>query len=43
MKHDDARNTQIQDIGTPPGGRIIHLKVYGFIKVFKIIAKDGDI
>jgi hypothetical protein len=43
MNHDDARNTQIQDIGMPPGGRIIRLKVYGFIKVFKIIAKDGDV
>ena len=34
---------QIKDIEIPPEGRVVHLKAYGFIKVFKIVAKDGDI
>ena len=40
---DNTRNMQIQDIDIPPGGRVVHLKAYGFIKVFKIVSKDGDI
>jgi putative transposase len=40
---DNTRNMQIQDIEIPPGGRKVHLKAYGFIKVFKIVSKDGDI
>ncbi len=34
---------QIHEIDVPPGGRVVHLKAYGFIKVFKIVSKDGDI
>ena len=26
----------------PPKGIIVHLKEYGFIKVFRIVSKDGD-
>lgn len=40
---DKSRNMQIQEIEIPPEGRIVHLKAYGFIKVFKIVTKDGDI
>jgi hypothetical protein len=40
---DNTGNMQIKDIEIPPEGRIVHLKAYGFIKVFKIVAKDGDI
>lgn len=40
---DKTGNMQIQEIEIPPEGRIVHLKAYGFIKVFKIVAKDGDI
>jgi putative transposase len=34
---------QIHEIDIPPGGRVVHLKAYGFIKVFRIVSKDGNI
>ncbi len=34
---------QIQETEIHPGGRKVHLKAYGFIKVFKIVTKDDDI
>jgi len=40
---DNIKNMQIQEIEIPPEGRDVHLKAYGFIKVFRIVAKDGDI
>jgi putative transposase len=40
---DNTKNIQIQYIDIPPEGREVHLKAYGFIKVFKIVSKDGDI
>ncbi len=40
---DKTKNMQIHEIDIPPVGRIVHLKAYGFIKVFKIVSKDGDI
>lgn len=40
---DDTKNIQVQAIEIPLEGRIVHLKAYGFIKVFKIVPDDGDI
>jgi hypothetical protein len=40
---DDTKNIQIQEIEIPSEGRIVHLKAYGFIKVFKIVTEDDDI
>jgi hypothetical protein len=40
---DSVKNMQIQEIEIPPEGRDVHLKAYGFIKVFRIVSKDGDI
>jgi hypothetical protein len=40
---DNTKNMQIQDIEISLEGREVHLKAYGFIKVFRIVAKDGDI
>lgn len=40
---DNTKNVQIQEIEIPPEGKVVHLKAYGFIKVFRIVAKDGDI
>jgi len=40
---DNTKNIQIQEIEIPPQGREVHLKAYGFIKVFKIVSNDGDI
>lgn len=40
---DNTKNIQIQYVDIPPEGKEVHLKAYGFIKVFKIVSKDGDI
>lgn len=40
---DNVKNIQLQEVEIPPNGREVHLKAYGFIKVFKIVSKDGDI
>ena len=40
---DKTGNVQIHEIEIPPEGREVHLRGYGFIKVFKIVSKDGDI
>jgi putative transposase len=40
---DRTRNMQIHEIEIPSEGRVVHLKAYGFIKVFKIVSKDGDV
>jgi putative transposase len=40
---DKTKNVQIHEIDIPSQGRIVHLKAYGFIKVFRIVSKDGDI
>jgi len=40
---DNTNNIQIQEIEIPPQGRDVHLKAYGFIKVFRIVSSDGDI
>ncbi len=40
---DRTGNVQIHEIEISSEGRIVHLKAYGFIKVFKIVSKDGDI
>jgi hypothetical protein len=40
---DNIKNMQIQEIEIPPEGKVVHLKAYGFIKVFRIVAKDSDI
>ncbi len=39
---DNTKNVQIQLIDIPPEGRVVHLKAYGFIKVFRIVSKDED-
>ena len=33
----------ISEIEIPPEGRVVHLRQYGFIKVFKIVHSDGDV
>lgn len=42
---DGKGNQAIKDIELPSNGngRVVHLKGYGFIRVFKIVAPDGDI
>jgi putative transposase len=40
---DNTKNIQIQDLEIPSEGRTVHLKAYGFIKVFKIVTEDDDV
>jgi putative transposase len=40
---DDTKNVPIDEVEIHPEGRIVHLKAYGFIKVFKIVSDDGDV
>jgi putative transposase len=40
---DRSGNRAISEVEISESGSILHLKGYGFIKVFKIVAKDGDI
>ena len=39
---DDTGNRPLASIDIPEQGRIVHLKGYGFVKVFKRAAPDGD-
>ncbi|WP_155398311.1 hypothetical protein [Methanosarcina barkeri] len=32
----------LETIDIPPKGRVVHLKTYGFVKMFRIVSKDGD-
>jgi hypothetical protein len=39
---DDTYNRQIREIEIPEEGRVVHLKGYGFVKVFRTDSTDGD-
>jgi putative transposase len=39
---DDTGNVPLASVTIPPEGRVVHLKGYGFIRVFRTIAPDGD-
>jgi putative transposase len=39
---DDTGNVAVENIEIPPGGRRVHLKGYGFILVFRIVALNAD-
>ena len=40
---DQTGNRPIGDVALTTSGTVVHLKGYGFIQVFKIVAPDGDI
>src|SRR5918996_886233 len=40
---DGKGNVPVQTLEVPPQGRQVHLRGYGFIKVFRIVAKDGAV
>ena len=40
---DRRGNRAISEVEISEAGSVMHLKGYGFIKVFKLVAKDGDI
>jgi len=35
-------NVPLETVEIPPEGLVVHLKAYGFVKVFRIVSKDGD-
>ncbi len=39
---DKTGNVSIKLLTIPPEGMTVHLKEYGFIKVFRIASNDGD-
>jgi putative transposase len=39
---DHSHNRPVSEIDIPPEGRVVHLRQYGFIKVFRIIHSDKD-
>jgi DDE superfamily endonuclease len=39
---DDTGNVPIETLSIPPEGLVAHLKGYGFVRVFRTVAPDGD-
>jgi hypothetical protein len=39
---DDTGNVPLAAVEIPPEGRPVHLKGYGFVRVFRTVAPDGD-
>jgi hypothetical protein len=40
---DGRGNVAISEVSIPTEGRVVHLRGYGFIKVFRTVSKDGDV
>jgi hypothetical protein len=38
---DNSGNVAIEEVEIPAEGRIVHLKAYGMVKVFRTVARDG--
>jgi len=39
---DDTHNQQIQEVDIPGEGRKVHLKGFGFVRVFRTVSTNGD-
>jgi hypothetical protein len=39
---DDTGNVALEEVDIPAEGRCVHLKGYGFVRVFRSVASDGD-
>ena len=39
---DHTYNRTVSEIEIPPEGRVVHLRQYGFIKVFRVVQSHGD-
>jgi hypothetical protein len=39
---DNTANVPVETVEIPAEGRVVHLKGYGMVRVFRIVAKDGD-
>ncbi len=40
---DDTSNRPVSEVEIPPEGRVVHLRQYGFIKIFKVVHDDSDV
>ncbi len=40
---DRGGNARASSVEIPPEGGVVHLKVFGMIRVFRIVSKDGDV
>jgi len=40
---DNTKNVQINTVEIPSEGRVVHLKSYGFVKIFRTVFKDGNV
>jgi putative transposase len=41
-EHRWSRNRSIDVVEIPPEERVVHLKGYGFVKVFRTVSQDGN-
>ena len=39
---DRSGNRHVSDVEVPPEGRVVHLKGYGVVRVFRTFSRDGD-
>ena len=39
---DESANIAIREVEIPAEGRVVHLKAYGMVKVFRTVGRDGD-
>jgi putative transposase len=39
---DDTKNVPLETVEIPSSGIVVHLKAYGFVKVFRIVSKNED-
>jgi len=39
---DGRGNRPIEAVAIPPKGRVVHLKGFGFVRVFRTVSRDGD-
>ena len=39
---DHTYNRPVSEIDIPPEGKVVHLRQYGFIKVFRVVHSDGE-
>jgi Transposase DDE domain. len=39
---DGRGNRPIEAVAIPPEGRVVHLKGFGFVRVFRTVSRDGD-
>lgn len=39
---DGKGNVPISEVEIPPQGRVVHLRGFGFVKVFRTVSQDGE-